>query len=679
MAGFMFNVRRVLFILIMANSVISGFAQNRYDNSPNYNAAMLAFDKEDYRTCFDYLSKEITVHPDNGYAYYYLSVIYYSFDDSSSALKAVNQSILYLPPSDSLICARAFILRSKIYLRENEFEFALKDLNHAIQLCPKDLDIIQERANYYYIIKEYDKSDDDYNRMLGMMPDSPVAIVGIGRNISGRGQHEEAIRYFNNNENRVGEYSPLFFYRADSYYSLNRKNDAIDDVLHALEIDRNTDAYHLFTVIAIDDVELVERKLKAKISEDRYNAIWPYYLGFAKERNNINEEAISWYKCSLKLADNALVAKRISDCSFTLRDWNNALQYIDLAISMNPDNSDYLNDKATILWYADRLPEAIDQETRCIKACPNDYFYYFRRGWFKELSGDEDGALEDYTSAIERNDQFAYAYLNRGYLYRKKGFDEYARVDLEKCIKLDKTPSDNSCAQYALFYLGRISEAKEFMREALDRFPEESYYDAACLFSLMNLRSTALDYLEKALETGFDNYNHLLRDHDLDNLREEKRFQAIIEKYVGGGRKQIQTVSVSQKKKGRIQKETFCIPFSEAYGITKVNGAVNGYAVTFSYLPSRPFTVSQYQAEYFLSNGYIKKTDISGKELNGEKIPVGSIIHFSSISFGSVSFSDVQATVTSNDQSPLVFGDLLFGKRATVRKDRDRRVLNITR
>ena len=158
-------------------------------------------------------------------------------------------------------------------------------------------------------------------------------------------------------------------------------------------------------------MELVERKLKAKISEDRYNAIWPYYLGFAKERNNINEEAISWYKCSLKLADNALVAKRISDCSFTLRDWNNALQYIDLAISMNPDNSDYLNDKATILWYADRLPEAIDQETRCIKACPNDYFYYYRRGWFKELSGDEDGALEDYTSAIERNDQYAYAYM----------------------------------------------------------------------------------------------------------------------------------------------------------------------------------------------------------------------------------------------------------------------------
>lgn len=657
---------------------MKGLAQNRYENSPNYNAAMSALDKEDYSSGFDYLSKEIVVHPDNGYAYYYLSVIYGAFEDKASALEAINLSISYLPSSEALMRARAFVLRSRIYFEEDEYELALRDLNQAVQLCPQDLEIIRERADYYYRGKDFDKSDEDYSRMLEIEPSSPVAIVGIGRNLGGRGEYEAAIRYFNSKENEVGAYSPFYAYRGGCLFSLGRKDEALDDALYALGIDQNQDAFFLFSILSLDDAELVERKVKERISEDRYNALWPYCLGFAKEENKETEEAIIWYKSSLKWADNAYVAERVSDCYFTLRDWNNALQYMDLAFSMDPTNLTYLNNKATILWYADRLPEAIDQESECVRVCPSYYFYYYRRGWYKELCGDEDGALEDYSTSIKLNNQYAYAYLNRGRLYQKKGFDEYARKDLEKCVELDKIPSENSCAQYALYYLGRIPEAKEFMSAVLNRFPEESYYDAACLYSLMNLRSTALDYLEKALENGFDNYSHLLRDSDLNNLREEQRFQAIIEKYIGG-RKMTRVTSTNPKKKPAHSKETFSIPFSESYGITKIRGSVNGYVVTFSYIPSRPFTVSQYEAEYFLSNGYIKKSDITGGKTSDGKISIGSIIHFSSITIGNVSFSDVQATVTSNDFSPLVIGDLFFGKRTEVRKDKDRRSLLVTR
>lgn len=57
------------------------------------------------------------------------------------------------------------------------------------------------------------------------------------------------------------------------------------------------------------------------------------------------------------------------------------------------------------------------------------------------------------------------------------------------------------------------------------------YYDIACYQSLQEKKEEALKHLELAYQNGYINYNHILKDTDLDNIRKEKKFQETLAKF----------------------------------------------------------------------------------------------------------------------------------------------------
>ena len=62
-----------------------------------------------------------------------------------------------------------------------------------------------------------------------------------------------------------------------------------------------------------------------------------------------------------------------------------------------------------------------------------------------------------------------------------------------------------------------------------------TYYQGACLFSLSKDERRAVKWLEKAFQLGFGSVgyqlNWLQSDTDLDNIRNSKRFKALVKKY----------------------------------------------------------------------------------------------------------------------------------------------------
>ena len=55
-----------------------------------------------------------------------------------------------------------------------------------------------------------------------------------------------------------------------------------------------------------------------------------------------------------------------------------------------------------------------------------------------------------------------------------------------------------------------------------------SLYNAACARALANQKPEALDLLQRALDAGFDDPDHLREDDDLDSLRAEPRFRQLV-------------------------------------------------------------------------------------------------------------------------------------------------------
>lgn len=64
---------------------------------------------------------------------------------------------------------------------------------------------------------------------------------------------------------------------------------------------------------------------------------------------------------------------------------------------------------------------------------------YLHRGIARYDKGDHDGAIADYTKAIEINPRYARAYALRGLTKLEQGKDAEAQADIDTAIKLDSS------------------------------------------------------------------------------------------------------------------------------------------------------------------------------------------------------------------------------------------------
>ena len=76
-------------------------------------------------------------------------------------------------------------------------------------------------------------------------------------------------------------------------------------------------------------------------------------------------------------------------------------------------------------------------------------------------------------------------------------------------------------------YTGAFAIARQ-MNEIVEPGHIETLYNIACLYSLKGEKESAYFALDRAVGAGFDNANHMLKDPDLENVRNESWFKSIV-------------------------------------------------------------------------------------------------------------------------------------------------------
>lgn len=166
---------------------------------------------------------------------------------------------------------------------------------------------------------------------------------------------------------------------------------------------------------------------------------------------------------------------------------------------------------------------------------PEDYWNYYMRGWiYVEMLKENDKALEDFNTAVRLNPEDTYTRLLRGrLLLEKRNEKEKAIEDFNVISTLEKEiKEEGNCKQYALFHLDKKSEALQWMKDILEKYPSEgNYYEAACLFALMNKKEEALNALKTSFEKGNNNFKHISIDDDLDNIKQTPEYISLYNKW----------------------------------------------------------------------------------------------------------------------------------------------------
>ncbi len=672
-------MRQFIFTLLVLCASATYADNIKRPDSYNYTRGVEAINKNNTEEALEYLNKEITEHPDNGYAFAWIALVRNYNEEFGRALTASNVAVKKIPAKDKEYKAFAYSTRAKVYLNLEDTIQALKDYGVAINTTPEDTRLYNARAQVYFDQEKYDLADMDYQKMISLNEGDVTGYLGIGRNADAQKRYEDAIKQFDYAAKLDQSNSLVYSYRAGSYIEMKKYNEAIDDVIMSLYIDGNTYAFYQMQLLADSAFDATVAKLKAqKIREPNENT-WAYYLGAAYENADKHKKAIDYYKESYEKESNPIVAQRIATCYNELADYDRALEYCNQAIALDSTDADYLYLKANILDFAGRSKEAMRTINDYIAKKPDEIDGYALRGWFRGYDGDFDGAIEDYTMVITMQPKYASAYFYRGGYYRLKGEMAKAEADYKEVVRLDSISERTNGSIFAYYYLGQKDKAIQVLDKQLDKDRKANSYDAACLYSMMGEKEKALSCLRQSLEGGYRHFAHIKRDRDLDNIRNSTEFKALIKEYE---EKLQQEIASEGEDDSAYETKVEEIPFTKEGGVCKVKCSINGLPLHFIFdTGAADVSLSSVEASFMAKNDYLSSSDIIGKQnymTADGNITEGTVVNLRDVKFGTLHLNNIKASVTRNQVAPLLLGQSVLSKLGKIEIDNDKKVLRIT-
>lgn len=111
-------------------------------------------------------------------------------------------------------------------------------------------------------------------------------------------------------------------------------------------------------------------------------------------------------------------------------------------------------------------------------------------------------------------------------------FDEFASIfetkqnSLSECFKNKDYKTGEKIVNELISTFNQLSKDDQKTYRSVQA---GNYYNLTCFYSLQNQKKKAIDTFRKAIEFGFANYSHAKIDTDLDNIRNDKQFIALMD------------------------------------------------------------------------------------------------------------------------------------------------------
>jgi len=632
-----------------------------------------AYKNGEYRKAIEYFSNYLKSDPKSVDALYYRAKSYNYLEDYVSALVDLGNAIKYhsrkaVTPKDELYAARG-----NIYADIEQDDEALTDFTSAIKINPKNTDVLFDRANLYYHLKDYTASDADWNQVLKMEKENVHAQIGLSRNMTARGEVDDAIRLLDKLEKMDPNNPYVYKYRSRAYAQKGNYRKAIDDLIDWGYYDE-VDGYMAQILSEYAAFELTYALAKVSelvVKEEEEKISWLFLRSSLYEDYEMYREAIEDYNSAEEFFEspnlNFLVSR--SKCYLEMGAYDKAIEDANRGLALRDYAYLYLIRAEAKRLKGEYKPAIIDY-SKSIELDPMSSFAYHKRGWTKVFDKDFEGALKDYTTSIELNNKSAYYFFLRADLYRTElNQPELAKKDYETVLLFDTVVARHSnCRQYALLHLGRVDEAIAHQQAILDQYPSSgNYYDAACLYSYMNRLTEAIAYLRTALETGDRSFVHMEHDIYLANVRETKEYKKLIEEWKA---KSVELSSGDSNTDIYSEPEPaqeYVVKSKELRsGIYEMPCSVNDLPLNFIFdTGASVITLSSVEAAFMLKNNYLSEYDFRDRRnyltASGD-IMEGTKVVLRKIKVGDLELHNIEATVVHKQNAPLLFGQSAMGK-----------------
>ncbi|HEU4697589.1 MAG TPA: protein kinase [Gemmatimonadales bacterium] len=234
-------------------------------------------------------------------------------------------------------------------------------------------------------------------------------------------------------------------------------------------------------------------------------------------------------------------------CSFLYMYWDasranleGADSYSRKALELKPDLAEAHASRGLAVSLSQHYDEAEREFETAIRLNPNlfEAHYFYARAEFQQ--GKWEKAVEEYRAASRVRPEDYQAVLLVEAPLRRLGRTDEARATLRRAVQvaerhLELNPDDPRAlylAASALMQLGERERATDWAARARALDPEDPgvLYNVACVEALGGKVDEAIADLDRAVANGFGHREWLENDTDLDPLRGDPRFQALLHK-----------------------------------------------------------------------------------------------------------------------------------------------------
>jgi TolB-like protein/cytochrome c-type biogenesis protein CcmH/NrfG len=210
------------------------------------------------------------------------------------------------------------------------------------------------------------------------------------------------------------------------------------------------------------------------------------------------------------------------------------------AVQLDPELAEAYASLGTALSLSGRHAEAEDAFRTAIRLDPDlfEAHYFYARDSFAQ--GKLEQAIHEYEEAGRARPEDYQAPLLVGQIYDDLGRPEEAAASRRRGVAIAEEHlhlnPDDVRALYmganGLVALGEHETGLDWARRALALDPDDPMvvYNVACIYALAGRAAEALDCIERAVDAGLTQRGWLEHDSNLDLIRKEPRFQALLKR-----------------------------------------------------------------------------------------------------------------------------------------------------
>jgi tetratricopeptide (TPR) repeat protein len=375
--------------------------------------------------------------------------------DYSQSLASVKQFQAALDVLDKLekqkgISYDVVAQKQKIYLRQNNLDKAVAEINRLIQSNPTDPKNILLLAETYSANNMPDKARKEYDRALSLDPDNPYINLSLAESYRVVKDYEGAMPYlmkaFSSAElsidakvkillgfylmSETSEQMKTNAYKlldvttethandakawsiyADFAYRDRNFSKARECFVKSIELDNSK--YLLWNQLLILESEMndydsmVKHGLEAKELFPSEPTLY-LLLGLAYLQKKNNEEAVNILKQGLAIVvdNDALEAQfqaNLGDAYYRLKDYDKSDEAYETALRFNPNDSYVLNNYSYYLSLRkEKLERAAEMSKKSNELVPNNASYLDTYGWILYVKGDYTEAVKWLRKAVDK-------------------------------------------------------------------------------------------------------------------------------------------------------------------------------------------------------------------------------------------------------------------------------------